>query len=635
MEPDEEFVHNESTSTIEMEEGGESQVGIHESNSCNTSIPVIPLGSHESKQKTLSPNNEGIETNTGKVKSNAKANAGSGNSKDIGGNTVVEFTEDGKEISKKSKQLIVARAVVGESYDDNTQEEKASHVDDRSRIESTNDEQMVFEQVEVPRQILVENGNNEFYHEEEEFSTTVHNPNQFSFQVVVKKNRTLEVDAVKQNESKEDYVSPKEAKEAIEKGQEGHQARNRKVLLPADPGLNSSVQQWNEGASILSVSSGADEIEEISKTDLPDILTGKKSADDTHAHTVTEKSKRRQRGKVLTVSPIKRKSLRSSNTKNQRYHAIQEENQNVPMQKQELLNERKMLEEIAQIRMLAKKTKQKMEMKMGGERDYNEDAEYEEFIRETKMSRATENENNNDDRAKETMDEYKIEGPEKSNTRGKILSVEVEQKSLPTKQALSRKSSLTTKSRSRMAPTTISTDHTPRKKKFPNSCTVRMTSPTSIVVLDKKTKNALNIVKTSRKLSEVMKAVTTLETTTRLSYECCEALAATDAPLILYKFMHICNRSSPRVELLQQILLTLANVSKMATLIPGIITENCVDILLDILQMFRDKEIVFSFAATLLWRIIFCSDQEAVSYFHMTCINLFKVSCIQLLTNNV
>ena len=147
------------------------------------------------------------------------------------------------------------------------------------------------------------------------------------------------------------------------------------------------------------------------------------------------------------------------------------------------------------------------------------------------------------------------------------------------------------------------------------SSSKRKNTPTSIVVLDKKTRKALTIVQTSRKLSEVLEAVKMLETTTRISYECCEALAATNAPYILYRFMHICNRSSPHIELLHQILLTLANVSKMTALIPGIITENSVEVLLDVLQMFRDKEIIFSFSATLLWRIVFTSEEMTVSFF--------------------
>ncbi len=131
--------------------------------------------------------------------------------------------------------------------------------------------------------------------------------------------------------------------------------------------------------------------------------------------------------------------------------------------------------------------------------------------------------------------------------------------------------------------------------------------------LDTRTSEALHVLQTTRQLTEVTNAVMTLENSTRISYECCEAFISNGAPVIMYKFIRLCNRSLPHVELLQYILMTLCNVSKISALILGIITANCVDILLDILQMFRDKEMIFSLAATLLRRIIFSDEKMVVS----------------------
>jgi len=134
----------------------------------------------------------------------------------------------------------------------------------------------------------------------------------------------------------------------------------------------------------------------------------------------------------------------------------------------------------------------------------------------------------------------------------------------------------------------------------------------SAMKLDAKTSEALHVLQTTRQLTEVMSAVITLENATRVSYQCCEAFASNDVPVIMYKFVRLCNRSMPHVELLQYILMTLCNVSKISSLIPGIITVDCVEILLDLLQMFRDKELIFSFAATLLRRIIFSDENMLV-----------------------
>jgi hypothetical protein len=136
----------------------------------------------------------------------------------------------------------------------------------------------------------------------------------------------------------------------------------------------------------------------------------------------------------------------------------------------------------------------------------------------------------------------------------------------------------------------------------------------SRVTLDTRTSDALKVLQTSKRFVEVVDAVKTIEISTRLSYQCCEAFATVGAPSILYKFIHLCNRSLPHIELLQHILMTLANVSKISNLIPGIITNDCVDIFLDLLQMFRDKEIIFSYTSTLLRRIAFSDEKIGVSF---------------------
>ena len=120
-----------------------------------------------------------------------------------------------------------------------------------------------------------------------------------------------------------------------------------------------------------------------------------------------------------------------------------------------------------------------------------------------------------------------------------------------------------------------------------------------------RTSAALHSLQTSKRLAEIMKAIITLEVSTRLSVECCKAFALAKASNILYALVRTCNRSLPHIELLHFIILTLMNVARHAFLLNSIATKNSVEILLDLIQMFRDKESIFPIAVPLTERIVF------------------------------
>jgi abnormal spindle-like microcephaly-associated protein len=128
-----------------------------------------------------------------------------------------------------------------------------------------------------------------------------------------------------------------------------------------------------------------------------------------------------------------------------------------------------------------------------------------------------------------------------------------------------------------------------------------------------RTSRALLTLQRSKRMVELMEAVETLETSTRLSKSCCEAFADAGAPEILYNLIRTCNRSLPHVELLQLVLATLENVSSYPKLLPSLATDNSVDILIDLIQMFRDKEVVLWLSAHLLWVILRHSEKLLVS----------------------
>jgi len=127
------------------------------------------------------------------------------------------------------------------------------------------------------------------------------------------------------------------------------------------------------------------------------------------------------------------------------------------------------------------------------------------------------------------------------------------------------------------------------------------------LTLSSRTAAALFTLQTSTRLTELMAAVKTLEVSTRLSGKCCIAFVNANAFDILYELIRSCNRSLPHVELLQIILKTLSNVSTHQSLVPYIASEDVVDILLDLIQMFRDKESIFYPATLILEKVVFVS----------------------------
>lgn len=127
-----------------------------------------------------------------------------------------------------------------------------------------------------------------------------------------------------------------------------------------------------------------------------------------------------------------------------------------------------------------------------------------------------------------------------------------------------------------------------------------------------RTESALKVLLTSTRLSEIMFAVTTLETATRLSIVCCEEFRRAGAADILLALIRTCNRSLPHVELLHHILLTLENVASHDSLLPGFLDPVSAEIFMDLVQMFRDKDGIFCLSILLLNRAIICDETVKV-----------------------
>ena len=124
---------------------------------------------------------------------------------------------------------------------------------------------------------------------------------------------------------------------------------------------------------------------------------------------------------------------------------------------------------------------------------------------------------------------------------------------------------------------------------------------------------ALIVLRQSTKLSELMNAIKILERSTKESYPYCKILADERSPEVLYKIIRSCNRSDPHTKLLECLLQTLSNVSTHSNLIASMTNENSVDTLVDVIQLFRDKNEIFCTAVQILKRTVLSNNVFMVS----------------------
>uniref|UniRef100_A0AC11EJB5 Assembly factor for spindle microtubules n=1 Tax=Ovis aries TaxID=9940 RepID=A0AC11EJB5_SHEEP len=101
---------------------------------------------------------------------------------------------------------------------------------------------------------------------------------------------------------------------------------------------------------------------------------------------------------------------------------------------------------------------------------------------------------------------------------------------------------------------------------------------------------ALHHLLTYKYLSTVLEALKHLEAVTRLSSVCCEKMAQSGAISKVFVLIRSCNRSVPCMEVIRyavQVLLNVAKYEKTTSAIYDV--ENCVDTLLELLQMYQEK----------------------------------------------
>ncbi|XP_075689489.1 abnormal spindle-like microcephaly-associated protein [Rhinoderma darwinii] len=101
---------------------------------------------------------------------------------------------------------------------------------------------------------------------------------------------------------------------------------------------------------------------------------------------------------------------------------------------------------------------------------------------------------------------------------------------------------------------------------------------------------ALNYLLTYKQLSFILAALQHLEVATRLSSVCCENMAQSGAVKSIFTLIRSCNRSIPCMEVIKLSIQVLLNLSKYERTVFAVYeVENSVEILLDLMQIYREK----------------------------------------------
>jgi abnormal spindle-like microcephaly-associated protein len=130
------------------------------------------------------------------------------------------------------------------------------------------------------------------------------------------------------------------------------------------------------------------------------------------------------------------------------------------------------------------------------------------------------------------------------------------------------------------------------------------------LTLGKQTTSALQTLQSGKMISHLLQACQTLELSTSVSSRCASAFAECGASTILFSLIRSCNRSKPHQELLKHALVVVLHVARHESLAPKVaIAEHSTDVLVDLMQMFRDKKEIFGLACELLCRLIQASNE--------------------------
>ena len=112
---------------------------------------------------------------------------------------------------------------------------------------------------------------------------------------------------------------------------------------------------------------------------------------------------------------------------------------------------------------------------------------------------------------------------------------------------------------------------------------------------------AVSTLQHSKKMGDLTEAAQALVELTKDSIELCNKLVQTDALNVFFSLIQSCNRSAAHQELLKNCLATVEHIAAKKTFGCQVAqVDEAIEILLDILQLFRDKKVVFISACNVL-----------------------------------
>ena len=110
-------------------------------------------------------------------------------------------------------------------------------------------------------------------------------------------------------------------------------------------------------------------------------------------------------------------------------------------------------------------------------------------------------------------------------------------------------------------------------------------------------------------ISQLFKACQLLELSTRISKKCSQSFSAAGAASILFSLIQSCNRSAPHQEILRYALVILLHVARHEELAPVVASaEHSTEVVIHLMQMFRDKGQIFCLSCELLCRLVVASE---------------------------
>ncbi|KAI8771163.1 abnormal spindle microcephaly-associated protein [Biomphalaria glabrata] len=112
--------------------------------------------------------------------------------------------------------------------------------------------------------------------------------------------------------------------------------------------------------------------------------------------------------------------------------------------------------------------------------------------------------------------------------------------------------------------------------------------------LGARTTSALDFLLQVKDLAQILEALIHLEYATRLSPVCCLQIIEVNAVSVLFRLISSCNRSVPHMELIRYSICILLNLAKCERTLNDVLqSDDNISVLLDMLQIYRDKGPIF------------------------------------------